>query len=119
VVPITITGGDSVVRDNKAFRVPKRDLVSTVQVLLQGGRLKIAPALAESALLVQELQNFQVKISDLGHDSYGAWREGTHDDLVLAAALACWHAERVPKPRAFTALVGGSRSLVDGYRSFS
>jgi hypothetical protein len=24
------------------------------------------------------------------HDSYEHWREGDHDDLVLAAALACW-----------------------------
>jgi len=30
------------------------------------------------------------------HVSYGAWREGTHDDLVLATALACWAGERLP-----------------------
>ena len=29
------------------------------------------------------------------HDTYGAWREGVHDDLVLATALACWYAERI------------------------
>jgi hypothetical protein len=28
-----------------------------------------------------------------GHDSYGQWREGQHDDLVLAVALAAWWAE--------------------------
>ena len=28
------------------------------------------------------------------HDSYGAWREKEHDDLVLAVALACWYGER-------------------------
>jgi hypothetical protein len=28
-----------------------------------------------------------------GHDSYGQWREGQHDDLVLAVALATWWAE--------------------------
>jgi hypothetical protein len=27
-------------------------------------------------------------------DSYGCWREGAHDDLVLAVALACWRAKR-------------------------
>jgi hypothetical protein len=26
------------------------------------------------------------------HISYGHWRESDHDDLVLAAALACWKA---------------------------
>lgn len=29
-----------------------------------------------------------------GHDSYEAWREGDHDDLVLAAALAAWKAHK-------------------------
>jgi hypothetical protein len=28
------------------------------------------------------------------HDSYEAWREGDHDDLVLATALACWRAAK-------------------------
>jgi hypothetical protein len=45
-------------------------------------------------MLVREIQNFQVKINlETAHDSYGAWREGTHDDLVLAVALALWVAE--------------------------
>ena len=29
------------------------------------------------------------------HDIYGAWREGQHDDLVLATALAVWFGERM------------------------
>jgi hypothetical protein len=29
-----------------------------------------------------------------GNDSYEAWREGIHDDLVLSVALACWFAEQ-------------------------
>jgi hypothetical protein len=68
--------------------VPKRELVSVAQVALQTGRLKIAASLAEAATLTNELMNFKVKISlETAHDSYGAWREGTHDDLVLALAL--------------------------------
>ncbi len=38
--------------------------------------------LPEAALLVQELLNFQVKITAAGNDTYRAWREGQHDDLV-------------------------------------
>lgn len=87
---IIITGGDTVTYDADFVRVPKRLLVSTVQVALQTGRLKIAPELSEAATLVRELLNFQVKITDHAHDTYGAWREGTHDDLVLAVALALW-----------------------------
>ncbi len=94
LVPIQITGGSEVSRDGDVSRVPKRDLVSSSQVALQTGRLKIAPELPDAQTLVRELQNFQVKISlETAHDSYGAWREGTHDDLVLAVALALWVAE--------------------------
>lgn len=91
--PIQITGGSDVTSENGVTRVPKRDLVSTAQVFLQSDRLKIVPTLPEAATLVRELQNFQVKITDTAHDTYGAWREGSHDDLVLAVALALWIGE--------------------------
>ena len=43
--------------------------------------------------LIQELSNFKVKITTKGNDTYEAWREGQHDDLVLSVALACWYGE--------------------------
>ena len=33
------------------------------------------------------------QLSAAGHDSYGAWREKAHDDLVLAVAMAVWVGE--------------------------
>ncbi|HZS03398.1 MAG TPA: hypothetical protein VFD58_00860 [Blastocatellia bacterium] len=90
--PVIITGGDQVNEEGGVSRVPKRDLVGVIQVALQTGRLKIAAELPEAPLLVSELQNFQVKITTSANDTYGAWREGAHDDLVLAAALAVWDA---------------------------
>ena len=96
-IAITITGGDTVTGDGGNYRVPKRYLVSTMQVLLQAGLLKVAEELPDATVLVQELLNFRVKIDPLtAHDSYGAWREGQHDDLVLATSVACWYAERQP-----------------------
>src|SRR6476660_6886929 len=84
------------------WRVPKRDLASVVQVLLQSERLKIASALPLASVLTQEVLAYCVKISQLtGHDSYGAgteWRDGgEHDDMVLALACAAWYAERMAK----------------------
>lgn len=99
LVEATITGGDTATQEGSAWRVPKRELVSTVQVLLQGERLKIADALPDAATLTRELLAFQVKINpETAHDSYGAWREGAHDDLVLATALACWYGETERQP---------------------
>lgn len=95
--PVTITGGDVVTQDGRDFRVPKRDLVSAVQVLLQSERLKIARALPEASMMTGELLAFKVSINLRGHDSYGndagQWRENPHNDLVLAVALACWYGE--------------------------
>jgi hypothetical protein len=93
---ITITGGDSVTRvEGGGIRVPKRDLASAPLVLMQNGQLKIAEGLQLAPVLKRELLSFKVKINiATGHDSYEAWREGDHDDLVLAVAMACWTGER-------------------------
>jgi hypothetical protein len=101
-IGINITGGDMVHQDGNLYRVPKRDLVGSVQSLLQSRRLKFAADLPLLPVLKAELQNFRVKIdSQTAHDSYSAWREHEHDDLVLATALACWWAAR-PTPRGFS-----------------
>jgi len=101
---VTITGGDTESQSGwDSYRVPKRDLVGGLQVLLQSGRLKIARSLEHAETLRAELLNFRVKINiATAHDSYEAWREGDHDDLVLATALAAWRAQK----REFVLLIG-------------
>ena len=98
---VTIHGGDQVTRDAaRGWRTPKRDLVGVVAVALQNGTLEVADALEHAATLKAELKNFRARISAAGHTSYGAggggddWRQGSHDDLVLAVAMALWWAER-------------------------
>jgi hypothetical protein len=71
VFPITITGGNEELYDGYYHKVPKRNLVGAVQVLLQSQRLKIARELARTPILVSELQNFKVKITTAGSDIYG------------------------------------------------
>jgi hypothetical protein len=97
-IPISIHGGSDVTYEARGFRVPKRDLVASVQTLLQNGRLKIAPEMELAPVLRSELLNFRVKINPAtAHDSYEHWREADHDDLVLAVALACWYRELTRK----------------------
>ena len=98
-ISITITGGDQVKHDGNEFKVPKRDLVGMLQRLLQTGELKVSNKLTLARVLVKEMSNFKVKISTKGHDSYGAWREGEHDDLVLAVACASWFGRHFGVPR--------------------
>ena len=95
-IAVTIHGGSAVGPEpgGAGYRVPKRDLVAAVQTLLQNGRLRIAESLELAPTLKRELLNFRVKVDPkTAHDSYEHWREGDHDDLVLATALACWYRE--------------------------
>jgi hypothetical protein len=94
--PVTITGGNqAVLNEDGSWSVPKRDLVSTLQVLLQTRRIKVAPSLSEAKTLTQELMSFRVKASLSATDTLESWREGPHDDLVLAVAIATWQSERL------------------------
>ena len=93
-VAVTIHGGAKVQGTRRAPRVPKRDLVNCLLVALQSGTLKISAHLQHAGTLTRELAEMRRKLSAAGHDSYGVWREGGHDDLVLALALAVWQAEQ-------------------------
>jgi hypothetical protein len=97
---VKIHGGDAETRgEDGSWRVPKRNLVSALQVLLQTGRLRIAEGLGLAPTLREELLNCRVKVNiSTVHDTYEAWREGDHDDLVLAAALAAWGASKFVSP---------------------
>lgn len=93
---IWITGGDNVSKEGREYRVPKRELASTVQALLQSGRLKFAEDLPFRDVLTDELQKFRAKINiDTGEASFEHWRERDTDDIVLALACACWYEERI------------------------
>jgi hypothetical protein len=97
-VAVWITAGDIVTEGQVPgdWRVPKRNLVSQLLVARQTDALKWKKDLPLRDVFERELEAFKVKISLLtAHDSYGAWREGAHDDLVLAVALATWEATRV------------------------
>ncbi len=75
-------------------------------MLLQSRRLHIARELPDAATLVRELENFRVKITAARNEVFEAWREGAHDDLVLATGLVAWWGEKglppvsePPRPR--------------------
>jgi hypothetical protein len=68
--PIVITAGHAATFTDGAFHVPKKELVSTLQVLLQSRRLRIAEDLAEAKALVEELANFKVKVTTSANETF-------------------------------------------------
>jgi hypothetical protein len=90
---VTIHGGEKVTRSGGAYNVPKLDLVAALEVPFHTETLKVAEGLELWGVLREELQNFRRKVNTkTAHASFEHWRETDHDDLVLAAALACWGA---------------------------
>lgn len=104
---VSITSGDAISYKGRTVRVPKRDLVSVLQVLFQSRRLKIAQDVSARETLLSELRTFSAKITTKANETYEAWREGQHDDLVLALALACWSFERTGFGRAVSLNITG------------
>ena len=101
LISITITGGNVVTKDGRNWNVPKRDLIHGLVVQFQTGKIKIVRSLPDAEILIKELLNFKMKVNiTTGHDSYEAWREGIHDDLVLSVAMGAY-VESFPKPCAF------------------
>lgn len=93
---VVITGGREIVSNPAGWSVPKGELVSKLQALLHSGDLRIAASLPDAAVLARELQDFRVRFTDSGNATFNA-REGAHDDLVLALALAVFGLSR-PEP---------------------
>jgi hypothetical protein len=93
-VGVVITGGQEETSPSSSLaHVPKLKLISHLQALLHDGRLRIQKDLPEAPILVGELQNFRMRFSENGRLTFNA-REGKHDDLVLALAIAVWRAMR-------------------------
>lgn len=76
------------------YGVPKRDLATLVQSLLQSRRLTIAEGLEGAGVLVREMKSFRVKMSDSGHARFEHATESETDDVLLSLACGLWYAER-------------------------
>ena len=91
VVAVTATSGDAEHRVGVGeYRVPQRDLVSVLSVLMQSDRFRVSTDLAETEKLTSELVNFS------GDDD--RWK--TPDSLCRSVCIAAWWAERMmPLPK--------------------
>lgn len=94
-VPVSITAGQGesfhADRLGSEYHVSKTRLVTSVDIALNDGTLRIAPTLPLAPVLQRELQEFRAQFNSTGYAQYGA-PSGEHDDLVLALSLALWWA---------------------------
>jgi hypothetical protein len=115
VFGVLITGGQATRNDGTLWSVPKIDLVTSVQLVLEQHRLDMA-SFADRDVLLQELRGFRMKATDTGRTTYGNdLRDGgaPHDDLVLATAMGVWGAE------VLLPAIGGGVVTASAHRSMS
>lgn len=84
--PITFAHGDTY--DAKSGRLGKAYLVSRLQALLQAHQLALPPIHPETEAMARELKDYEIRVDTNATDTYGAFKVGTHDDLVTALGLS-------------------------------
>lgn len=89
VIPVTITGGEKVNGDGVGYRVPRKELLHAMTVMLEQGDLRIGRRVAQAERLEAELRSLRVTAEDRIES------DGGHDDLVFATALGCWWGKTV------------------------
>lgn len=81
--------------------------------MMQTDRLRLPPQHPEAAAMARELADYEIRVDQNANDAYGAFKVGTHDDLVTALGLAVWPIRRVGKcgrSEPWTSTVGGDRT---------
>ncbi len=94
VIAAYFTHGDQKTFVDYGVKLGKAWLVSRLQALLQTGRIHL-PRTSEAKVLAEELLDYEIRVDENANDKYGAFRVGTHDDLVTALGLAV---QRSPLP---------------------
>jgi len=85
--PVYFTHGDRRVKNGDSISLGKGYLASRLKALLQDHRLSL-PDTAEARQLATELLDYEIRVDENANDKYGAFKVGTHDDLVTALGLA-------------------------------
>jgi Terminase RNaseH-like domain len=84
---VYFTHGDRRKVERGEVKLGKAWLVSRMQALLQSGLLHL-PRNAKAEVLGKELLDYEIRVTEDANERYGAFRVGTHDDLVTALGLA-------------------------------
>jgi hypothetical protein len=95
-VPITITSGvDATGDDFHGWKVPLYDIVDGLALAVrQPVTLTMAAALPDLPHLLKEFETFERKLTKAGtSQTFGNFREHSHDDQLFAIAIGLWHAQ--------------------------
>ena len=98
-VEVKTSAEDTYVGD--AWKVSKRSLIETTRQVLQKERMVFDERMPAEVMatttpvrtIYQAILTYPFERATVANEAFAA-RDGEHDDLVLAVALACWYGER-------------------------
>jgi hypothetical protein len=97
LIALNITGGNAANwKHSKEVSVPKKELISSIQVIFMEHRIKIASGIQLLDDLKKEFLNFKATINQKAVASFNA-ASSYHDDIVLSISLATWYGEQAAK----------------------
>lgn len=66
------------------FYIVKKDVAATLSIVTNPNnpRLKVPPLATHARELTTELRNYEIRVSDAGSTTFGAFAHKTHDDIV-------------------------------------
>lgn len=97
-VGVVITSGDNareVAFDE--WRAAKSYLIGGLSAAMSNGKLLAAQGLPDREELRRQMEDYQVEVTPSGHITANA-ASGSHDDMVIATALAWFAAEHIGPP---------------------
>ena len=92
--PVTITGGQQLKIDTYGYKMPRRELMSQLALMLEKRELEISLHAGDIEHVRNELRNLRIRFGNKGQENIDPEKESVHDDLVIAMALGFWKAKR-------------------------
>ena len=107
ITPVYFTYGDRrKENEDRSITLGKAYLVSRLKVLMQAERIHL-PQTEETAAMERELMDYEIRVDEQANDRYGAFKVGSHDDLVTALGMAV----QAQPGRPFEVIGGGVRPV--------
>lgn len=115
LVGATFTHGDRLTNTDTGISVGKAYLCSRLQALIRGNRVHLART-PEADAMRRELLDYEIRVDTDANDRYGAFRVGSHDDLVTALGLCVLRDHRVVFSQCIDGRTGLPRKVGDNGR---
>ena len=98
-VRVTLSGGFATDASSQGVSSHKGDVVSKLLAAAQRGRVTIVPELPLAGALESEIRNFILKQNKRTGGLRFEAKGSSHDDMLLALAMAVWHKHNHGEPR--------------------